>query len=53
VSRFTPQDAENWHRTIISEIKAEIAPLVERVARHDIEIRRNEDRIHKMEGEKK
>lgn len=53
VSRFTPQDAENWHRTIISEIKAEIAPLVEKVARHDIEIRRNEDRIHQMEGGKK
>ena len=51
-SRFTPQDAENWRRTIISEIKAEIAPIVERVARHDIEIRRSEDRIHKLEGER-
>jgi hypothetical protein len=51
-SRFTPQDAENWRRTIISEIKAEIAPLVEKVARHDVDIRRSEDRIHKLEGER-
>ncbi len=52
-SRFTPQDAENWRRTIISEIKAEIAPLVAEVTRHGEDIRRNEDRIHDLEGAKK
>lgn len=52
-SRFTNQDAQHWQRSIISEIKVEIAPLVERVTRHDLEIRRNEDRIHNLEGERK
>ena len=51
-TRFTNQDADNWQRAIISEIKVEIAPLVERINRHDLEIRRNEDRIHNLEGER-
>ena len=51
-TRFTSKDAEHWHRTIISEIKVEIAPLVEKIAHHDIEIRRNEERIHHLEGDR-
>lgn len=46
-TRFTTQDAEHWRGAIISEIKVEIAPLVEKVARLDSDLRRNEAAIQR------
>ncbi len=46
-TRFTDRDAEHWRGAIISEIKVEIAPLVEKVSRLDSDVRRTETEIQR------
>lgn len=48
ITRFTNEDAERWHHVIVSEIKAELAPIVEKVKTNAVGIEQNRQEIKEL-----